>query len=183
MKKGWKIFIWILVGVVVFVLGLDSGFRTRQAWEPQRALRSFLKFQEAWEDLYRQDKYGGQTPEETIDLFLDALKKGDLDLASKYFILDKQDEWRETLGEIQQEGNLETMIERIETAKGKWTEEHRSETRVVFTYSIEHKEERVEYFPDGKGGYQEVRLPAGQYAHDIILYKNQLSGVWKISMI
>ena len=45
--------------------------------------------QERLERPYRQDKYGGKTPEETFDMFLDALRKEDIDLASKYFVLNK----------------------------------------------------------------------------------------------
>jgi len=34
-----------------------------------------------------EDTYGGKTPEETLNLFIEALKKEDLELASKYFVL------------------------------------------------------------------------------------------------
>lgn len=35
------------------------------------------------------DTYGGKTPQETLDLFVAALKKEDIDLAGKYFLLDE----------------------------------------------------------------------------------------------
>ncbi len=35
----------------------------------------------------KADTYGGKTPEETLGMFIDALKKGDVELASKYFVL------------------------------------------------------------------------------------------------
>ncbi|MFC1801984.1 hypothetical protein ACFLY7_00890 [Patescibacteria group bacterium] len=50
------------------------------------------------DELYSQDVYGGDTPEETLDLFIDALKKGDVELASRYFRLEDQ------------EGELEELI-------------------------------------------------------------------------
>ena len=46
---------------------------------------------------YQEDTYGGSTPEETLQLFIDALKKGDTDLAAKYFVVDKQEEWKKNL--------------------------------------------------------------------------------------
>jgi len=37
------------------------------------------------DELKASDTYGGKTPEETMELYIDALKKGDVELASKYF--------------------------------------------------------------------------------------------------
>ncbi|MBU4348466.1 hypothetical protein KJ671_03155 [Patescibacteria group bacterium] len=51
-------------------------------------------------DIFRNDTYGGQTPQETLDLFVEALEKGDMELASKYFMQDDDgsvDEWRKGL--------------------------------------------------------------------------------------
>ena len=59
---------------------------------------------------YREDPYGGDTPEETLHLFIEALKKGDTNLAAKYFVLDKQEEWRGDLAKIQEKGLLGEMI-------------------------------------------------------------------------
>jgi len=60
----------------------------------------------ASEKKYEEDTYGGKTPEETLALFIAALKKGDTDLAAKYFVVDKQEEWREKL----EKANLTAMI-------------------------------------------------------------------------
>lgn len=43
------------------------------------------------------DKVGGKTPQETLALYIDAVEKGDYDLASKYFVLDKQESERKSL--------------------------------------------------------------------------------------
>jgi len=45
------------------------------------------------------DKWGGKTPEETLALFLDAVKKEDFDLASQYAIFDLRSEIKNTLAE------------------------------------------------------------------------------------
>ncbi len=39
---------------------------------------------------YREDTYGGVTPEETLKLFVDALDKKDFALAAKYYVPEKQ---------------------------------------------------------------------------------------------
>lgn len=66
---------------------------------------------------YAEDPYGGETPEETLRLFVDALKKGDTELAAKYFVLDKQDQWREDLAKIKDKGLLDEMMRDLGTAK------------------------------------------------------------------
>src|SRR3989338_7916625 len=69
------------------------------------------------EKAYREDPYGGITPEETLQLFIDALKKGDTDLAAKYFVLDKQEEMRVDLDLVKQKELLEALIKDFERAK------------------------------------------------------------------
>lgn len=65
---------------------------------------------------YAEDPYGGDTPEETLRLFVDALKKGDTDLAAKYFIMEKQEEWRKNLNISKEKNNVSTLIKIVERA-------------------------------------------------------------------
>src|SRR3989338_10260294 len=72
------------------------------------------------EKKYAEDPYGGETPEETLRLFVDALKKEDTELAAKYFVLDKQEQWREDLARLQERNLLGEMVkdlERVERGK------------------------------------------------------------------
>ncbi len=55
--------------------------------EQERELRKLTK-------LYKSDHYGGKTPEETLRLFVEALKKKDYKLAAKYYVPEKW-EWAE----------------------------------------------------------------------------------------
>ncbi len=66
---------------------------------------------------YAEDSYGGNTPEETLQLFISALKKGDTELAAKYFVLDKQNQWREDLAKMKDRNLLEVMIKDLESAQ------------------------------------------------------------------
>ncbi|MDD2935182.1 MAG: hypothetical protein PHX25_01785 [Candidatus Pacebacteria bacterium] len=43
------------------------------------------------DELKASDIYGGKTPEETLQLYIEALKTGDMELASKYFRLEDQE--------------------------------------------------------------------------------------------
>ncbi len=69
------------------------------------------------EKMYAEDPYGGETPEETLRLFIEALKRGDTELAAKYFVLDKQEQWREDLARLQQKNLLQEMIQDLEKAE------------------------------------------------------------------
>ena len=68
------------------------------------------------ERMLAEDIYGGTTPEETFAMFLDALRAGDTDLASKYFVLQKQEEWRENLGKVKETELLPIMIDDLSKA-------------------------------------------------------------------
>ncbi len=67
------------------------------------------------QDQYMQDTYGGNTPEETIQLFIDAFKKGDIDLAVKYFVLDKQERQQEKLRVIKEKNLWSAMLKELES--------------------------------------------------------------------
>ncbi len=84
-----------------------------------RALRRQEKLVKEMEEKYRNDTYGGSTPEETLQLFIDALKKGDTNLAAKYFIIDKQEQWRADLSKIAERNLLGEMVRDLERKKYK----------------------------------------------------------------
>lgn len=103
----------VLIGAGIFYgIGLYRYFTSPQYKEYQRLLELEKK--------YMADTYGGDTPEETLELFIDALKKGDTDLAAKYFVLDKQEEWRKNLDDLKGKDLLASMIRDLGVAeKGK----------------------------------------------------------------
>lgn len=62
------------------------------------------------------DTYGGKTPKETLDLFVAALRAGDVELASKYFLINEKatrEEWVKYLTQVQEKGLLAKMAEDI----------------------------------------------------------------------
>lgn len=89
------------------------------------------------EKQYAEDPYGGDTPEETLRLFIEALKTGDTELAAKYFILEKQQEWREDLAKIKEKGLLDEMINDLGREKYKYSI---SNKQIGFDVANEQKE-------------------------------------------
>jgi hypothetical protein len=49
------------------------------------------------DEIKAEDTFGGKTPEETLRMYIDALKAGDMELASKYFRLEDQERELEEL--------------------------------------------------------------------------------------
>ncbi|MDO8516389.1 MAG: hypothetical protein Q7S28_04005 [bacterium] len=57
------------------------------------------------------DTYGGKTPQETLQMYIDAVEKGDYDLASKYFIeVYKEKELRILSNSTQENMNKLTQV-------------------------------------------------------------------------
>ena len=89
----WK-FIGAFIGIILMVV---IGFIAWKAYEISRdrnAVKSAAEAMErAGEWAYARamaDTYGGKTPQETLAMYIDAVEKGDYELASKYFIGDNQ---------------------------------------------------------------------------------------------
>lgn len=69
------------------------------------------------EKQYREDTYGGATPEETLKLFVAALEKKDYTLASKYFIPEKQVENLKKMPEGIKSGGLMALVNAYHNGK------------------------------------------------------------------
>jgi hypothetical protein len=88
---GFKMgLILIIVGVIIFLPILVFLF---QKYENYTLIQKDKIFQErlrqAQQEEYEKamaDTYGGKTPAETLQMYIEAVEKGDYELASKYFI-------------------------------------------------------------------------------------------------
>ena len=128
-KKIWP----IVVATVVLLLLIGGWFvwnnylspnaqRQRQLQENIDKYNSFIS---TFEAAMKADTYGGKTPQETLNMFIDALKKGDIDLASKYFALDTNEKspdyltrkkWENSLNETKKDGGIDNLISLLEKA-------------------------------------------------------------------
>jgi len=103
-KLNLKTIFWAIAAIVILFLAITLlGFfaprieKYLAEREEQRFIVQYEKLQQEIEEAYKNDTYGGKTPEETFDMFLDALKKGDIELASKYYELSVQPKALENL--------------------------------------------------------------------------------------
>ena len=115
----WKFSIALVAIILVVFFGLEiwsSYFSQagRQSRELQANYQKYLNVQNKYEAAMKADTYGGKTPEETLGMFIDALKKGDIELASKYFVLREDGlndpKWLNALIEKRGEDDLNRVI-------------------------------------------------------------------------
>lgn len=118
MKRNiyYVIGIFLIAIIAFFVWQRDKEFVPVE--NPDKELRG-QAYLDYWEDLneaYKKDTYGGATPEETLNLFIEALKAGDLELASKYFVVEKQKIYLKALNNWTDNKTIETVIDYLSKA-------------------------------------------------------------------
>ncbi len=170
-KKYWK-FVAGFLGIIVIVAGgffvWDKYFspQAKINRETQKNYEKYLEWQKNYEKAMTEDTYGGKTPEETLKMFIEALKKEDIELASKYFSL-KEDgsidfERRQAIEKAKESGSLDYIIDVVSRA-----------VPDKKTTSIENSAWFIVYKKDNP-----KELEA-----DINLHFNTYSGVWKIESL
>jgi len=146
-KKNIKFFKlrYILIFVIFLILGLITSWliwyfsaEIQQARQYRKDAEILVrKIQEQAEE-YALDTYGGETPEETYRMFLQALKIEDIDLAIKYFILDKQEEYKQFFTDIKNNNKWDEMIEDLLNPDNQKGEMKEDSTYIIRVYSTEN---------------------------------------------
>jgi len=114
-------------GILIVLVGLATLFgirylraRNDPAYQNERAAYEYVEQEKQLIQQMKDDPYGGETPEQTLGLFIDALKKGDTDLAAKYFVIGEQEKWKKYLSKEKSMGNIDQIIleaEKLELSK------------------------------------------------------------------
>ncbi len=118
-KKSWKFLIVFLAIILAGYVGYLVIYNIVH-WDEIQQAAKLQEDMEAWKDIYRNDKAGGATPQETLDLFIAALEAGDVDLATSYFMPDdygSREEWREALVATNESGGFSDAIAVLRKSK------------------------------------------------------------------
>ena len=166
-RKYWK-FVAGFLGIIIIAFG---GFFVWEKYfspqakinrETQKNYEKYLEWQKNYEKAMREDTYGGKTPEETLQMFIEALKKEDIELASKYFMLrddgSVDPKWKEALKKTKEAGKLSEVIDLLSKAKPAGS------------------------VMEGYFGF-EIRNTKNEIVSDINMRLNKYSGVWKIESL
>jgi len=120
MKKFLK-YLSILIIVLAGIYLLGWGIMKYEQWHGQKRVQELAQELERIEreqyEKKKADTIGGQTPQETLEMFISAVEKGDYELASKYFVIEKQEQWKNHLPEIANAQKIETFLGPLREAK------------------------------------------------------------------
>lgn len=127
LRSRWGIAI-ALIGLGVLVLV------GAKAYEYFFEVRPALLGYEQYMQKFKGDEFGGKTPEETLKLFIAALRASDVVLASKYFAPDdtgSREKWVAALKKDKEEGNLQEIINAFTRAQSSSHSEKNAFYRVL----------------------------------------------------
>jgi hypothetical protein len=113
-----KSYLRFAVPFFAIVLVVAGGYLIWSRYFKYDPVRAYEKAEKAYVEAMTADTYGGKTPQETLDLFVAALRAGDVELASKYFMLDdnlSRQGWVDYLTAVKEKGLLSKMAEDIAT--------------------------------------------------------------------
>lgn len=156
-KKLWQKIRSKLAVILVLIIGfwIGGGFGVGLYLDKYRPYLLQQK-NSAWVGVYadilekqmeaeKNDFYGGDTPEETVDMFIEALKNGDGYAANKYFILNEQEKWNKSFEQSTKE-NIDNWVTELENAKKRWRKEQLSDIKFVFKYNTGVGDEEITNF-------------------------------------
>ncbi|MCR4283757.1 MAG: hypothetical protein NUV64_00360 [Parcubacteria group bacterium] len=109
-KKILKIIIIVAILLATAVVGYLAGGIVKYGLDIRKADKITENFQNALEQPYKDDIYGGKTPEETWAMYMGALKEGDIELASRYHRVGDQEKERQFLQEAKKDDTLKVYL-------------------------------------------------------------------------
>lgn len=109
-----KKLIWAGIILAVLILAVVGWQYWQYTQSPYYQQMKAVKLLEKMEK--ESDKWGGKTPEETVALFRDAIKKGDFELAAKY---GDEEKIKSELEKIKAIGKIDLIIRELEVGKVK----------------------------------------------------------------
>jgi len=140
-KKSLMRFGGIFLGIIILVAGITYAWENylspdaRSARDMANQYEKYLDWESKYRETLKNDTFGGETPEATLKLFVDALKKGDVDLASKYFWIDESQKNKNGLTDLLNKVKDENNLLRFATDLEKFSKsEIISENRHAFIY-------------------------------------------------
>ena len=152
-SKSNKIFWGIGLFFVALFIAVE-GYSYYDQWRGEKRVEELAqlltKIEKDAFDKKAADKIGGKTPQETLDLFIKAVESGDYELASKYFVVEKQKEWKENLNTAKNIDEFLQIIKNTKQSEGEYSEDKK-------TYSI-YKPTSIDFilYPSGNWKIEEI---------------------------
>ncbi|MDP2704082.1 MAG: hypothetical protein Q8P01_02570 [bacterium] len=114
-----KLLLQIISIVLLVFLLLVFGDTAREWWgrrQADKAVEGLKQFEAEATARMMADTAGGETPQETLQMYIDAVEKGDFELASKYFVENEREKWRKELEGIALEEKMLVFLDPLKQA-------------------------------------------------------------------
>ena len=130
-RSKWK-FALVLIFIMIIALLLYGLFiqylspYARETRRLQQGYEKYLEWERGFKKAMQEDTYGGKTPQETLALFIEALRKGDIELAGKYIYegvgvgsreYEDKKLYIEAMSRLQKEGKLQEAVDLLVKAQ------------------------------------------------------------------
>lgn len=185
-SKGsfWKFAAWFSA-IIFVVVGGYVGWRIYDIKQKQQKVAEGLELlKKIKEESYREamaDTYGGKTPQETLQMYIDAVEKGDYVLASKYFIGDHQEKELKSLRSSPRE-NIDNVVAVL---KGVVLDDKRALLERMYESDLkqygvsESKEDYISRVGKIYEGRETMSAKVSGYGFSVS-FKLYPNGIWKI---
>lgn len=128
----------IILGAIVILVAIFV-WPVRENWWQKYQTNKILREYATLDRAYQNDNYGSTTPEGTLELFVEALKKSDADLASNYFVPEKKEFGLTQVKEIISNDRIDEVVRELENYKDK----HYLNNNMAFVFSTYYQAEKV----------------------------------------
>jgi len=100
----------VITAAFIFYIVASWGWYWVEQWRGQKQVEQLTQSLKQWEEEQYQaalaDTFGGKTPQETLQMYIAAVEKGDYELASRYLIENKREKEVVELRALAQKNNL-----------------------------------------------------------------------------
>ena len=107
--------IFFLVLLILFLAPKAASWY--EGWKDVQFQKKVEGVRKEMYDTAMADTYGGKTPQETLQMYIEAVEKGDYELASKYFVEEKREENLNELQALKAKDNLSWLLGVIKLAE------------------------------------------------------------------
>lgn len=183
----WKVllkFVGVIAlgGFVILLFLLALGYAVQKYNKEQgiKAIQEFYAEESRLGEEIKKDDIGGKTPEETFDMFLQALKTNDPSEVVKYYaVTERKAELEKYKQELEEDGNLQQSFDYFMEVRTKGIKKcDEKNTGCTFNYKyLTTKDETVQFNNTG----DKLFIPAGSESSKFCdVNMNPYTHVWKI---
>lgn len=179
-KRYWK-FIFGFFGIILAVfVGFPIAFNYYQDYKVKKGFEDYFQAEKGYLDALKNDTYGGKTPQETYEMFVETLKRNEILDAAKFYMRDEDRiSAYKKFDKMQKDGSLAKWIAELPNWSQMKEVEYWDPDGKEFNYKYIQKEDEIVKIRDGND-FIERKYPAGEYQARIIFSFNKSANIWKI---